>query len=206
VTRRRDILDRLNDPTLRDLAERINFSFSEVGKHEAGLYWARIAAGRDLIIARVKLAEDEPETAWEEWCKTNVSARSQRDIRRCMAMAKSDNPVAAHEEEKRKAREGMQKHRTNVSPLAPPHPNPEEWRRQADRVIGNGEPREPETQPTCRTVIARPAHPTPFQAAFFKMADAVFMHMRMHSDKPTSIDRLLVEFEETYVIGREIPQ
>jgi DUF3102 family protein len=75
---------------------------------------ARLRIGRLLVEAKTLVKDGE----WKEWCRENVPGKTERDIRRLIAMAKSADPEAAREAEKTKAREGMKatRERTNVSP------------------------------------------------------------------------------------------
>lgn len=66
----------------------------------------RVERGRLLIEAR-KLV---PARSWEKWCRANLCI-TQSDIRACIALAKAEDPIAAHETEKTKTRERVAKHR-----------------------------------------------------------------------------------------------
>jgi hypothetical protein len=87
----------------------------------------RVERGRLLLEAR----ELVPKGTWEKWCDDNLRPKdtlyrplffenddtielmSQSDIRACMALARSDDPTAAHEEEKANAAERQRKSRAN---------------------------------------------------------------------------------------------
>ena len=77
-------------------------------------------AGRELIEAR----EHVPPGDWIAWCKANIK-RGQRDIQRLMRIAGAEDPDAALELDRAKAREGMKATRakaTNVSRARPGQP------------------------------------------------------------------------------------
>lgn len=80
----------------------------------------RITAGRLLVEAkeRVERGEAGEDVTWSRWCSANVK-RSDREIRRLLAIGRSGDPEAEAERQRQAAREGMQRtraERTNVSP------------------------------------------------------------------------------------------
>ena len=78
---------------------------------------ARHEAGRMLLQLRKRIEAGEAgETTWWHWYSANFT-RSRRDAEKCMAMASSENPEAALERERQRAREGMREYRAaaNVS-------------------------------------------------------------------------------------------
>ena len=78
----------------------------------AGTYQShRVRAGHELIAVRKHIPEGE----WESWCADNIH-RSQRDIRKLIALACTGHPEMAAEQERSEARERMRAHRANVRP------------------------------------------------------------------------------------------
>jgi hypothetical protein len=76
----------------------------------------RIETGFLLLAARAKV-----ETDWHDWCQANVkrpngTVPSRPDIHQMMELAKSADPEAARETEKRRAREGMRRTRERRKP------------------------------------------------------------------------------------------
>jgi hypothetical protein len=67
----------------------------------------RITAGKKLLEAQDRVQRGEAgSVTWTAWVKTNIR-RSMRDVQKCMALARSDNPQAALENERAARREGM---------------------------------------------------------------------------------------------------
>lgn len=87
----------------------INEWLRRAKEHEGKDERYRWQAGVELLAAK-KLV---PYGQWESWCHQNI-ARSQQDIRKIMAMAGSDDPVQAHEDEKAETRERVALHRTRA--------------------------------------------------------------------------------------------
>jgi hypothetical protein len=80
----------------------------------------RLSAALLLLEAQRRVRDGEAgEITWEAWCKANVR-RGMRDIRRLLMVAKSNDPDAAFRQERKKAAEGMRRHRTKVGPSEPP--------------------------------------------------------------------------------------
>jgi hypothetical protein len=77
----------------------------------------RVRCGFELIAAR-KTVEAEG-LGWEAWCADNIHC-SYRDIKRMMAMARSDDPEAAHEKERAKTRKAVAEHRARGTYVSPP--------------------------------------------------------------------------------------
>jgi ribosome modulation factor len=63
----------------------------------------RLKAGRELIEAHRRVNAGETDLTWAGWCGQNIK-RSNRDIRRLMAMASADDPARAREAEKARNR------------------------------------------------------------------------------------------------------
>lgn len=64
---------------------------------------SRIKAGLELIAARRLVDSGEIDLPWETWCAHHIK-RSQRDIRRVMALARAADPRQAREDEKARNR------------------------------------------------------------------------------------------------------
>jgi hypothetical protein len=100
--------------SLDQRATSINRHLALADKAEGSAKSHRISAGRELIAAREHVSPGE----WIAWCKANIK-RSYRDIKRLTKIAGADDPEAALEQDRAKAREGMAATRakgTNVSP------------------------------------------------------------------------------------------
>lgn len=91
------------------LADQINACFKSADKAELKASDKRITAGRLLVAARDRIERGEAgEITFREWCKAQVQ-RSWPDIRKCIKLAESDDPEAARDAEKAKARAAMKK-------------------------------------------------------------------------------------------------
>ena len=95
-------------------AGRINKFFDDAAKAKGRLDASRLNAGRELIEAQFVAENELGPGQWESWCKANIN-RSQGDIRKVMKLASEDDPELALKLERAAAREGMAKHRANVS-------------------------------------------------------------------------------------------
>ena len=83
---------------------------------------AEVAATANGKPSRARIA-----ARWKEWCKAKFRTRTDRDIRRLMALTSAPDPKAALEAERAKSREGMGRksradQRERVSPRARPVP------------------------------------------------------------------------------------
>ena len=80
---------------------------------------SRSAYSSNDLRARVDAGEAGKGMKWWSWYGEHFQNRSRRDAERVMGLASSDDPQAAADEERTKAREGMAAHRkkiaTNVS-------------------------------------------------------------------------------------------
>jgi hypothetical protein len=87
--------------TLDDLAHEIVTRFDRADAAATKSHNHRVSAGELLVEVRgrVDAGEAGPIT-WTEWCAVNVPNRSMRDIRRCLALVKADDPDAALEAER----------------------------------------------------------------------------------------------------------
>jgi hypothetical protein len=63
----------------------------------------RLTAGQMLLAARQQVAVQK--LIWSEWLQVNIPDRSERDVRRLIAIAKAPDPAAAAEEARAKTRE-----------------------------------------------------------------------------------------------------
>lgn len=63
----------------------------------------RLRAGRELIAARRRVEAGETNLSWSDWCAQYIE-RSDRDIRRLMALAGAADPARAREDEKARNR------------------------------------------------------------------------------------------------------
>jgi hypothetical protein len=115
--------------TLDELAKDIRSTLERAEKNDEKARNLRITAGQMLLAAKERVQSGEAtdtvgaRISWKDWVDRFIK-RSERDVRRLIAIAKAPDPAAAAEEERRKAREGMQRTRTNVSPLQLPKPQP----------------------------------------------------------------------------------
>src|SRR5438552_355366 len=76
----------------------------------------RLKAGRELIAARRRVDAGETSLSWSSWCVRYIN-RSDRDIRRLMAMAGADDPAQAREDEKARNRAGKPPGSRAISPM-----------------------------------------------------------------------------------------
>ena len=76
-----------------------------------------ISAGKQLVElqARVDAGEAGKGVKWWSWYGEHFPDRSRRDAERVMRLASSDDPQAAADEERTKAREGMAAHKKEVA-------------------------------------------------------------------------------------------
>ena len=99
--------------------------------------------------ARVGAGEAGKGVKWWSWYGEHFQNRSRRDAERVMRLASSDDPQAAADEERTKAREGMAAHRkkiaTNVSRDLQPASAPEGYRHTEEEVAA-GIARDVETE------------------------------------------------------------
>ena len=102
--------------SLEALANRIKVPWGKLDTY-------RVTTGLLLLQARQRVDSGEAGegVTWEQWCRENITERKLRDIRKLLAIAKADDPEAAAEEERQKAREGMartrERQRSNVRPV-----------------------------------------------------------------------------------------
>jgi hypothetical protein len=105
--------------TLDQTVKRIEASFDKVESYskKAGDY--RITAGKLLVElqARIEAGEDGEGVEWWKWYAEHFE-RTRRDAQKVMALARSDNPEQAAEDEREKNREAVAAHRKRVAEAA----------------------------------------------------------------------------------------
>ena len=76
----------------------------------------RISAGKQLVELKARIEGGEAGTGvkWWRWYADHFKNRTRRDASRVMALARSDDPEGAAEEERTKAREGMRRVRAQI--------------------------------------------------------------------------------------------
>ena len=99
--------------TLKQVVARIEASFVKIESYGKKVDNFRISAGKQLVElqARIEAGEAGKGVKWWSWYAENFKSRTKRDAQKVMALAKADDPEAAAEEERTKAREGMAAHR-----------------------------------------------------------------------------------------------
>jgi hypothetical protein len=100
----------IEEGRLEALAAPINDRWHAVRKADTE---GRVAVGLMLIAAKEQVENSGPDwvkISWEKWCALNIE-RSMSDINRVMALARSPDPLAALEEERKKRRGQMAAHR-----------------------------------------------------------------------------------------------
>jgi hypothetical protein len=125
-----------NDPSLPELAARINAEFGEVDAALVGALNHRVLAGKMLKSVREQLRQaatrmggDGKRSSFDAWCKKNIK-RSKADIYACLALVKSDDPAeqaAAVTRERTRAATGMaaaRKWKQSVTLQTTPAPTP----------------------------------------------------------------------------------
>jgi hypothetical protein len=119
--------------SLEQAVQAIHEKFEVARRAERRAYATRIVVGQMLIALRKRIEAGEAGEGvnWWKWYQDNF-ARTRRDAERVMALARADDPEAAHEAAKAETREAVQKHRaTYVSrnaqsskPTSPPKTDP----------------------------------------------------------------------------------
>jgi hypothetical protein len=100
---------------LTDIANGVASKFSKIDHANEKANSIRVSIGFDLIELQERVAageareRGEPEDFWV-WIKLRVN-RSLQDMRKCIALAKADDPEAAAEQEREDNREHQQKSR-----------------------------------------------------------------------------------------------
>ena len=137
--------------TITQVLKRAVASFDKMDAYGKKLDDHRITLGVLLndLRARVGAGEAGKGVKWWSWYGEHFQNRSRRDAERVMRLASSDDPQAAADEERTKAREGMAAHRkkiaTNVSRDSQPASAPEGYRHTEEEVAA-GIARDVETE------------------------------------------------------------
>jgi hypothetical protein len=112
------------------LVNEINKCFAAIDRSVAAAGQMRIKVGELLIDAQKRVRSGEyGNIGWQAWCELKIK-RSGCDIRKCMKIARADDPMAALEEERKKNADRMARTRrplTRVSgnpASAPARPRP----------------------------------------------------------------------------------
>jgi hypothetical protein len=124
--------------SLEQVVKRVEASFAKIEQHDKKAVDFRISAGKLLVElkGRIESGEAGKGVQWWSWYAEHFD-RSRRDANRVMRLASSDDPEKAAEEDRKKAREGMKRLRSetnngDVSPdvqpgSAPDEDNPASW-------------------------------------------------------------------------------
>ncbi len=107
------------------VAGQINAQLDSADKYQGKADEHRISAGLLLMSAKERVRAGEPgHTNWRRWVEANIE-RSYRDANRCIALAKTPDPVTEHQACKKKDREAkslkrQEKNGTDVCPTSEP--------------------------------------------------------------------------------------
>ena len=87
--------------SLKQVVARIEASFVKIKTYGEKADQYRISAGKQLVElqARIEAGEAGKGVKWWVWYAANFKNRSRRDAQRVMALARSDDPGAAAEED-----------------------------------------------------------------------------------------------------------
>jgi hypothetical protein len=107
--------------TLAQVVKRIEVSFDKVKQYSEKTDQFRISAGKQFIELKVRIEAGEAGKGvkWWAWYAANFKNRTRRDAQRVMALARSDDPGAAAEEERAKNRAAVAAHRKRVGDAGP---------------------------------------------------------------------------------------
>ena len=107
--------------TLAQVVKRIEVSFDKIKQYSEKTDQYRISAGKQLVElqARIEAGEAGKGVKWWAWYAANFKNRTRRDAQRVMALARSDDPGAAAEEERAKNRAAVAAHRKRVGDAEP---------------------------------------------------------------------------------------
>jgi hypothetical protein len=121
--------------TLAQVVKWIEVSFDKIKSYGEKVDQYRISAGKQLVElqARIEAGEDGEGVKWWSWYAEHFKKRTRRDAQKVMKLARADDPEAAAEEERTKARDGMAAHgrrvaASNVSRDSQPASPPTEYR------------------------------------------------------------------------------
>jgi hypothetical protein len=107
--------------TLAQVVKRIEVSFDKIKQYSEKTDQFRISAGKQFIELKVRIEAGEAGKGvkWWAWYAANFKNRSRRDAQRVMALARSDDPGAAAEEERAKNRAAVAAHRKRAGEAEP---------------------------------------------------------------------------------------
>jgi hypothetical protein len=107
--------------TLAQVVKRIEVSFDKIKQYSEKTDQFRISAGKQFIELKVRIEAGEAGKGvkWWAWYAANFKNRTRRDAQRVMALARSDDPGAAAEEERAKNRAAVAAHRKRVGDAEP---------------------------------------------------------------------------------------
>lgn len=110
-------------PSIAEAAHNVAIKFAKADTARDKARSLRVEIGLDLIDLQRRVADGEarkagePEEFWV-WIKLRVN-RSLQDMRKCIALAKADDPEAAAAQEREDTRERMQQHRQRAHSARP---------------------------------------------------------------------------------------
>ena len=106
---------------LKQVVARIEASFAKIETYGKKVDDFRISAGKQLVElkARIDAGEAGKNVKWWAWYAENFKNRSRRDASKVMALARSDDPEAAAEEERAKNRAAVAAHRKRAGEAEP---------------------------------------------------------------------------------------
>ena len=94
----------------------------------------RIEVGTRLIALRERVEAGEAgDVEWWPWIRGYICTRTKRDMQKCMALARADNPRQALEEERRKTRKSQRMRRARAADM--PQPEVVLYAQREDRDI-----------------------------------------------------------------------
>jgi hypothetical protein len=107
--------------TLKQVVARIEASFVKIKNYGDKVDQHRISAGKQLVElqARIEAGEAGTNVKWWGWYAANFKNRTRRDAQRVMALARSDDPGVAAEEERAKNRAAVAAHRKRAGEAEP---------------------------------------------------------------------------------------
>jgi hypothetical protein len=143
--------------TLDGLAKEIRSTLDRADKSQRHADDLRITAGRMLLAAREQVQAQK--LVWSEWLAANVPDRSERDVRRLLAVAKAPDPAAAADQERRATREQVAATRQRQADIrmSAADFDPMDHEVSPELVPAKGE--DDLVQPSCRVIYLPPATP-----------------------------------------------
>ena len=118
-------MERLRRAIIRKLSRRSSSGsksrFDKIGQYSEKTDQYRVSAGKQLVElqARIETSEAGKGVKWWVEYAANFKNRSRRDAQRVMALARSDDPGAAAEEERAKNRAAVAAHRKRAGEVEP---------------------------------------------------------------------------------------